>query len=157
MEWTRSLEILNRTTARWVGAIACVSVACGGLSVDAVRSRDVTEAIAALESNLAAIRRRDAEGYLAHYVDSPDLVIASADSIMRGFLFFAEARRADPTWPDTLMTGPPTVVWLSPGVVWTAFQFTAVIGPDTARGVSERVFVKTRDGWRITITGSMEQ
>lgn len=148
---------MNRTTARWIGAIAWVSVACGAPGVDAIRTRDITEAMTALETNLAAIRRRDTEAYLAHYIDSPDLVIATADSLRRGFLFFAEARRADPTWPDALETGPPTMVWLAPGVVWAGFQFTAVIGFDTTWGVSERVFVKTARGWKISITGSMEQ
>jgi hypothetical protein len=133
-----------------------LTVGCGQ-DVDAFRTRDIAEVTTALETNIAAIRRRDTEGYLAHYLDSPDLVIVSADSLRRGFLFFAEARRADPTWPDTLVIGPPTVVWLGPGVVWAGFQFLAVIGPDTTRGVSERVFVKTRDGWKITITGSMER
>ena len=147
---------MNRTKVRWVGAIACVSVACGAPGVDAIRTRDIAEATAALETNLAAIRRRDTEAYLTHYIDSPDLVIATADSLRQGFLFFAEARRADPTWPDALETGPPTMVWLAPGVVWAGFQFTAVIGFDTTWGVSERVFVKTPSGWKISITGSME-
>ena len=141
-----------------VAAIVVITVsACGRHGVDAVRARDIAEATVALESNLAAIRRHDTEAYLAHYLDSPDLVVASSDSVSRGFLFFAQARRADPTWPDTLITGTPVMVWLAPGVVWAGFEFTYVFGPDTARGVSERVFVKTLDGWRITITGSMEQ
>ena len=148
---------MNGTGARWIGAIALVSVACGAPEIDRIRTRDIAEATTALETNLAAIRRRDSEAYLAHYIDSPDLVIASADSLRRGFLFFAEARRADPTWPDALETGPPTMVWLAPGVVWAGFQFTAVIGLDTTWGVSERVFVKTPSGWKISITGSMEQ
>ena len=141
-----------------VGIIGlAVAVACGGPDVERIRGRDVAEVAVALETNLSAIRRGDAEAYLAHYLESPDLVIASADSLMRGFLFFAEARRADPTWPDRLDTNPPTFVWLAPGVVWAGFQFRAVIGPDTTWGVSERVFVKTADGWKITITGSMER
>ncbi len=141
---------------RSIVSLAVLLLGCGG-DVEKIRSRDLAEASLALETNLAAIQRRDAEAYLAHYLDSPDLVIASADSLRRGFLFFSEARRADPTWPDALETGPPTMVWLAPGVVWAGFQFTAVIGRDTTRGVSERIFVKTKDGWKITITGSMEQ
>ena len=137
--------------------LMAVSAACGRHGVDAVSVRDIAEATVALESNLAAIRRHDTEAYLAHYLESPDLVVASSDSVSRGFLYFAQARRADPTWPDTLITSKQTMVWLAPGVVWAGFEFTYVFGPDTARGVSERVFVKTRDGWRITITGSMEQ
>ncbi len=148
---------MNPATARWIGVIVFVSAGCGAPGVESIRTRDIAEATTALETNLAAIRRGDAEAYLAHYLDSPELVIASADSLRRGFLFFAEARRADPTWPDALETEPPTMVWLAPGVVWAGFRFTAVIGHDTTWGVSERVFVKTPSGWRITVTGSMEQ
>lgn len=141
-----------------MAAIVMMAVsACGRHGVDALRARDIADVNAALESNLAAIRRHDTEAYLAHYLESADLVVASSDSVSRGFLYFSQARRADETWPDALITGVPTMVWLAPGVVWVGFEFTYVLGPDTARGVSERVFVKTRDGWKITITGSMER
>jgi hypothetical protein len=122
-----------------------------------VRRRDLEEAGAALATNLAAIHRRDTEAYLAHYLDSPDFVVASADSLRRGFLVFAEARRASDEWPDTLIAAPPTLVWVAPGVVWGAFRFTVVQAGDTGRGVSERLFVKTGGGWKIKVTGSMER
>jgi hypothetical protein len=31
------------------------------------------------------------------------------------------------------------------------------VGRDTARGLSERVFVKTPQGWKIAVTGMMER
>jgi hypothetical protein len=132
-------------------------MACGTADLEDVRRRDLEEAGAALATNLAAIHRRDTEAYLAHYLDSPDFVVASADSLRRGFLVFAEARRASDEWPDTLIAEPPTLVWVAPGVVWGAFQFTVVQAGDTGRGVSERLFVKTGAGWKIKVTGSMER
>ena len=130
---------------------------CSSADVGAIRETDLTEAAVFVQSNIAAIQRRDTEAYLGHYVDSPELTIASADSIRRGFFLFSEARRASDEWPDTLVTAPATLVWLAPGVVWAGFRFMAVLEGDTTRGVSERVLVKTPSGWKITVTGSMEQ
>ena len=131
--------------------------ACVEADVESVRERDLEGAYEALRTNIAAIHRRDTEGYLAHYLESPELVVATADSLRRGFVLFSEARRASDEWPDTLIIDRPTMVWVAPGVVWAGFRFTAVLGRDTTRGVSERLFVKTGGGWKIRVTSSMEQ
>lgn len=133
------------------------ATACVGRDIEDIRVHDLEEAFEAFRTNIAAIQRRDVEGYLAHYLDSPELVIAAADSLRRGFFLFAEARRASDEWPDTLFTGDPQLVWVAPGVVWGAFEFTSVVGGDTTRGLSERLFVKTGGGWKIAVTGTMEQ
>lgn len=138
-------------------AVALGLSACGGAGIEHVRERDLAEAAAALETNLAAIHHRDAEAYLAHYLDSPELAIVSQDSVARGFLVFAEARRASPEWPDTLITGRRHFLWVAPGVVWAAFPFTLVGRGDTTYGVSERLFLKTGQGWKIVVTGSYER
>jgi len=131
--------------------------ACTAPRVEGVRSRDLEQAALALEQNLEAIAGHDVEAYLSQYLDSPDLVVASADSLRRGYLVFAEARRASTDWPDTLIVGDPTLVWIAPGVVWAAFEYRGVVGSDTARGWSERLFVKTGNGWKIAVTGMMER
>jgi len=131
--------------------------ACVGRETEAVRARDLTEAAEALDLNIDAINRHDVEAYLAQYLESPNLIVASADSLRRGYLLFAEARRASSDWPDTLLIGDPTLVWIAPGVVWGAFEYRGVVGPDTARGMSERLFVKTPAGWKIAVTGMMER
>ncbi len=145
--------------ARTVLAGLCVVAAagCAERTVEQIRSADLEEAFQALQLNLAAIHRKDTEAYLAQYLDSPELVIAGADSLRRGFMLFAEARRASDDWPDTLIAGRPTLTWLAPGVVWGAFPFTSVQEGDTARGWSERVFLKTGGGWKIAVTGQMER
>ncbi len=134
-----------------------VATACVGRDIEDIKVHDLEEALEAFRTNIAAIQRRDVEGYLAHYLDSPELVIAAADSLRRGFFLFAEARRASDEWPDTLFTGEPQLVWVAPGVVWGAFEFTSVVGSDTTRGLSERLFLKTGGGWKIAVTGAMER
>jgi hypothetical protein len=122
-----------------------------------LKERDLEGAYEAFRSNIAAIHRRDTEAYLAHYLESPELVVASADSLRRGFVLFAEARRASEDWPDTLIAGQPVLVWLGPGLVWGAYEYTVVQGGDTAWGWSDRVFVKTGGGWKIAVTGTRQR
>ncbi|MFQ6045412.1 MAG: hypothetical protein ACE5PT_03500 [Gemmatimonadales bacterium] len=122
-----------------------------------VRTSDLTGALVALESNIAAIRGRDTEAYLAHYLNSSDLIVVGGDSLRRGYFMFSEARRASDEWPDTLIVGEPHLVWISPGVVWGGFEYLAVMSGDTTRGFSERLFVKTGGGWKIAVTGSAER
>lgn len=141
----------------WVTASMVVVAGCGRLDLDGMKATELTGAMAVLESNLAAIHARDAEGYLAHYLDSPDFVVATSRGIREGFDWFSEARRASDQWPDTFIVEQPTFRWIAPGVVWGAFPYRAVEEGDTTTGVSERLFVRTRDGWRIAVTGSMEQ
>jgi hypothetical protein len=138
-------------------ALSLLVAGCGRSSLEAMKAQDLTGAMAALESNLAAIHERDAEAYLAHYLDSPEFVVATSQGVQQGFRWFAEARRASEQWPDTFLAEQPTFRWIAPGVVWGAFSYRAVEGRDTTDGVSERLFVKTGNGWKIAVTGSMEQ
>ena len=140
-----------------VAGVSLAAVACGGPNMEQIRSADLQGALAALESNIAAIRNHDTEAYLAHYLNSPDLVIVAADSLRRGYMLFAEARRASDEWPDTVVVGEPRLVWIAPGVVWGAFEYVSVLAGDTARGWSERLFVKTPSGWKIAVTSSLER
>ena len=144
---------------RWrIPAVLAVAVmGCGGPNIEARREQELQEAELAFRSNVAAIHRRDAEGYIAHYLDSPALLIAGADSLRRGFLAFAEARRASTDWPDTLIAGNPTVVWLAPGVVYGAYPYTVVQNGDSASGWSERVLVKTGGGWKVAVTSRIDR
>ena len=117
---------------------------------------DLDGARAAFEGNIAAIQHRNAEQYLSYYIQSPALTILS-DSFAQGYETFAAARRATNDWPDTLIAGDPKLVWLSPGVVYGAYKYTRVQGRDTTRGWSERVLVKTRDGWKVTVSTAFQQ
>lgn len=128
-------------------------VSCTGPRLDALRQRELTEVRAAFEQNLAAIRGRDVEGYLAGYLNSTEFVFMGPEGVSRGFGPFAQARRADLTFPDSLVAGEPELTWLAPGVVHVAYPYVAVQGGVAGNGWSERVFLKTPEGWRIAVTG----
>ena len=129
------------------------AVACGGLDVDAMRADDLQGAQAAFLENIAAINARDTERYLAGYLTSENFVALSPDGLVQGYDPLAASRRESSEWPDTLIAGRPQLTWLGPGVVWGAYQYVAVQGGESAEGWSERVFVKTSDGWKIAVTG----
>jgi hypothetical protein len=118
-----------------------------------VRQRDLADARAAFVANLDAIRRRDVEVYLAGYLASPDFVFIGPGGVSRGFEPFAAARRARPDFPDSLAAGEPELAWLGPGVVYLAYPYAARQHTVVGAGWSERVLVKTADGWRIAVTG----
>jgi hypothetical protein len=118
-----------------------------------LRERELVEARSAFDSNLAAIRRGDVEGYLAGYLTSPDFLFIGPEGVARGFGPFAAARRAAPTFPDSLVAGDAELTWLAPGVVHVAYPFVARQDTVAGNGWSERVFVKTPDGWKIAVTG----
>lgn len=142
---------------RWVLGAVAVWAACGRGDIEAVRRRELAEALEAFRSNIAAIHRRDVEGYLDHYLDSPELVVAGGDSLQRGFAAFAAARRGSQAWPDTLIAGEPTMVWLAPGAVYGIYPYTVVERGDTSRGWSERVFVKTAGRWKVVVTSRIDR
>jgi hypothetical protein len=136
---------------------AVLLVACGTPNVEAVRQSDLEGALGAFRGNIAAIHHRDVEAYLSHYLDSPELIVAGADTIQRGFTRFAEARRGNNAWPDTLIAGDPTLVWIAPGVVYGVYPYTVVERGDTSRGWSERVLVKTGGTWKVAVTSRIDR
>jgi hypothetical protein len=125
---------------------------CTGQRLERLRQRELTEARAAFDANLAAIRQRAMERYLASYLVSPDFAYVGPEGVQRGFDRFAAVRRADPAFPDSLAAGEPELVWIAPGVVYAVYPFAARQGDSLGRGWSERVFVKSRQGWRIAVT-----
>lgn len=137
--------------------VAMFLVACTKPNIEAIRQSDLEGALAAFHGNIAAIHHRDVEAYLGHYLDSPELMVAGGDTIQRGFTRFAEARRGNNAWPDTLMAGEPTLVWLAPGVVYGVYPYTVVERGDTSRGWSERVLVKTGGGWKVAVTSRIDR
>ena len=128
-------------------------LSCTAQRFDALRERELAEVRSAFDSNLAAIRRRDVEAYLAGYLTSAEFLFIGPDGVERGFGPFAAARRADPQFPDSLMAGDPQFTWLAPGAVHVAYPYVARQADVAGTGWSERVFVRTPDGWRIAVTG----
>lgn len=127
--------------------------ACTAPRLDALRERELAEVRSAFQENLAAIRRGDVEGYLSGYLTSADFLFLGPDGVERGFAPFAETWRANPQFPDSLASGAPQLTWLAPGVVHVVYPYVARQGTAAGKGWSERVFVKTPDGWKIAVTG----
>lgn len=133
-------------------ALSALFVGCGMPDVERVRRNDLTAAAETFRGNIAAIHSRDTEAYLSYYLNSPDFVVAGPDSLRRGFVEFAEARRSDDEWPDTLMAGELTLVWIAPGIVYGAYPYTVIVSGDSGKGWSERLFVKVGGSWKIAVT-----
>src|SRR2546430_14239229 len=104
----------------------------------------------AFRGNLAAIHARDRAAYLSHYLHTPALTRVGADGVHQGYDDFA--RGAGDGWPDTLVATHLRVVPLSPDVAYGAYRYRVVDSSGSARGVSERVFMRTPAGWKVAVT-----
>ncbi len=111
---------------------------------------DSVAAMRLFEENIAAIHGRDRPRYLATYLQTPALGRNGPGGMLLGFENWS-ARR-DSTWPDTLVARGLKVLPIAPGVVYGTYCYTVTQNDTTSSGVSERIFVKTREGWRIAVT-----
>lgn len=128
--------------------IACVPPVSGSTAV--VVGADTADARKLFEANIDAIHKRNREAYLATYVHAPTLARNGPSGLELGYEGWG-ARR-DSTWPDTLIARNLKVVPIAPGVVYGTYCYTVTQHDTTASGVSERVFVKTAQGWKIAVT-----
>ena len=111
---------------------------------------DTIEARRLFEENIDAIHKRDRARYLATYLHTESLGRNGPGGLELGYENWS-ARR-DSTWPDTLIATNLRVLAISPGVVYGSYCYAVTQKDSTSSGVSERVFVKTPDGWRIAVT-----
>jgi hypothetical protein len=102
------------------------------------------------EENIDAIHKRDRSRYLATYLHTAALARNGPTGLQLGYEDWS-ARR-DSTWPDTLVARNLRVLPLSAGVVYGTYCYTVTQKDTTSSGVSERIFVKTAEGWRIAVT-----
>jgi imidazolonepropionase-like amidohydrolase len=117
-------------------------------------SSDVDEARALFEKNIAAIQRRDRVAYLSCYLDSESLVRTSPGGLVLGFAEFE--KQAGTRWPDTLEADDLALVPVRDGLVYATYRYRVRYGGDEHAGLSERLFVKTPKGWRITMTSAFD-
>lgn len=144
-------------TARLLSlSIAAAAIGCAGLTANTSQNgiaslpADTIDARHVFEENIDAIHKRDRARYLATYLHSSSLVRNGPGGIDLGYENWS-ARR-DSTWPDTLIARNLRVLPISPGVVYGSYCYTVTQHDTTTSGVSERIFVKTPQGWRIAVT-----
>lgn len=104
----------------------------------------------AFAGNIAAIHARDRAAYLSHYLRSPRLARAGPNGLSLGYEEFARGATGD--WPDTLVATHLAVVPITADVAYGVYRYRVVSGGASQRGVSERVLVKTPDGWKVAVT-----
>jgi hypothetical protein len=116
-------------------------------------AKDSADALVTFRENIAAIHQRDQARYLATYVHTDRLVRHSPAGMETGYENWP-ARKTN-AWPDTLIVREMRVTPIAPGVVYGYYRYIGVPAPgDTLTGVSTRVFVRTPEGMRITVSAS---
>lgn len=141
----------GRLLALLAAAVACAPAPVNtGLSATRSTTSDTLEARRVFEENIDAIHKRDRARYLATYLQTDALARNGPAGLELGYDGWS-ARR-DSTWPDTLIARNLRVHPLAPGVVYGTYCYTVTQKDTTSSGVSERVFVRTPDGWRIAVT-----
>ncbi len=107
-------------------------------------------ALGAFQSNIAAIHARDRAAYLSHYLHTPALARVGPEGLRQGYDDFA--RGAGSGWPDTLVATHFRIVPVTPDVAYGVYRYRVVDSSGSVRGVSERVLVRTPDGWKVAVT-----
>jgi len=115
---------------------------------------DVAAARAVFEANITAIRQRNREAYLSYYLHSPSLVRGGPEGFATGFESFAKDAGAQ--WPDLIEANDIHLTPLHDGVVYGTYRYRVRYGSDEHSGISERLFVRTPDGWKIAVTGAID-
>jgi imidazolonepropionase-like amidohydrolase len=153
---SRGSALVVITCALGAGAVLATScrparVGAGrGDRLAATAESDTAEVRRIFEENIRAIHQRDRARYLELYRASPDLARNGPGGLELGYALWP-ARR-DTTWPDTLVARDLRVVPVAPGVVYGTYHYRVTQGGATSEGISERVFVRTPDGWRIAVS-----
>ena len=115
-------------------------------------ARDSAEALAVFRENIDAIHKRDHDRYLATYAQLPTLTRIGLRDVETGWAGWSA--RTSASWPDTLIANDLRVWPLARGLVYARYRYIGVNRGVASTGISERVLVKTRNGWRILVTGS---
>jgi hypothetical protein len=145
-----SASLTGRLLTLLVAVAACTPAAANtGLLTRSISS-DTVEARQLFEQNIDAIHKRDRTRYLATYLHTEALARNGPAGLELGYEGWS-ARR-DSTWPDTLVAQNLRVHSIAPGVVYGTYCYTVTQKDTTSSGVSERVFVKTPEGWKIAVT-----
>jgi imidazolonepropionase-like amidohydrolase len=111
---------------------------------------DLAEARKLFRANLEAIRKKDRVAYLACYLDAPTLARTGPTGPRLGFESLAKESGDD--WPDLFEGLDLQLVPVKPGLVYGTYRYRVRYGAREESGISERVFLRTDQGWRIAVT-----
>jgi imidazolonepropionase-like amidohydrolase len=125
--------------------LPAIAVACTTATLTAQ-----TTPLEAFRSNIAAIHQRDRAAYLSHYLHTSALARVGPDGLHQGYDEFAKG--AGDGWPDTLVATHLRIVPVTPDVAYGVYRYRVVDSSGSARGVSERVLVRTPQGWKVAVT-----
>lgn len=103
------------------------------------------------EANLAAIRHKDRNAYLACYLPTETLARTGPSGFALGYKPFAE-QASNNEWPDVFDASDLELVRMRDDLVYGTYRYRVRYGSVEQSGISERLFVKTDDGWKIQVT-----
>jgi imidazolonepropionase-like amidohydrolase len=115
-------------------------------------SSDLSAARALFQKNLDAIRQRDKAVYLSCYWKSEKLARTGAEGVSLGYA--AHEKAAGENWPDTFDASDLELVSVQPGIVYGTYRYRVRYGADEQTGISERIFLRTPEGWKIAMTSA---
>jgi imidazolonepropionase-like amidohydrolase len=134
--------------------IASLLLLLSTLPLFAADESDLVAARAVFEANIDAIREKNLEKYLSYYLHSNLLIRGAPTGFTTGYDDFVKARGP---WPESIEASDIHLTPLQPGYVYGTYRYRVrYAGGDEHSGISERLFVKTPDGWKIALTGALD-
>jgi len=136
-------------------ALPAISLSAPGAApVVSGESEELAAARELFERNLQAIRDRDQAAYLDCYWKSEQLIRSGPTGFRLGYTDHA-AQTGD-AWPDVFEARDLRLTPVESGVVYGSYRYRVSYSGDEHRGISQRLFLKTDDGWRIALTSAFE-
>lgn len=126
----------------------------GATSLALGQTSDVAAARKVFEGNLGAIREKNRDKYLSYYLQSEKLIRGGPTGFITGWDDFSKARGP---FPELFEANDLHLTQLRPGLVYGTYRYRVrYVTGDEHTGISERLFVKTNDGWKIALTGAVD-
>jgi imidazolonepropionase-like amidohydrolase len=141
-----------------IAVLALTTLLHGALASKSEES-DLAAARTVFQRNVAAIRERDRDAYVACYLESERLVRTGFDGFELGWQGLAEGAPATGSddWPAVLLARDLQLTWLRPGLVYGTYRYrVSYDGSGWNEGLSERLFALTDAGWRIAVTTAFD-
>lgn len=117
---------------------------------EADEAADLAAARQVFEKNLQAIADQDRDAYLSCYLESERLARTGPTGFDLGYAGLAAT--AGQGWPDHIDAEDLRLTPVRPGVVYGTYRYRVRYGANEVSGLSERVFVDTPQGWKITVS-----